>query len=279
MRIEEAQRFGVLLHGHLDHARDGLIAYMMKKHGEDTTRTYFTPPGTLPPHFCSPRSEWHFWQSVCTFERSKRKERYAFLVPALWTDLDPPDNLEHGDLEVWQRETYKRLTTFSPLPSVVVFSGRGWHGYWILEPPLRLVGPDRDHNIALVKAINHDFAKRLAGDAVGDLARVMRIPGTVNPKNGVTCRIIFSNGPIYDLADLADSLEVKETCFEPAPPETRTQKKPVPEIKAVNRRPGRPKLGVTVRDLRTLSPWARHLVMGGAWRSGKRYLKTRRRRA
>jgi len=156
----------------------------------------------------------------------------------------------------------------------LIFSGRGWHGYWLLNKPIRLEGPDRDRLAKLVEGINRDLAERLDGDTVADLARVMRIPGTINPKNGVTCRMIFSGGLTYNLADLADALEVKESVQEMdqvRPLNPMSLKDPKPE-NATTRR-GRPKLRVTVRDLRTLPPWARHIVMGGAWRSGKRYLK------
>jgi len=269
-----AQDFAELLYGQLNSHRDGLVAYMVKKHGGKATRTYFSPPGTLPSHLCSLSSEWHFWQSVCTFGRHQRKARYALQVPAVWVDIDPAKHLKDKDLKVWQQEAYTRLSTFSPSPSIVVFSGRGWHGYWLFDKPIRLEGPDRNRLVSLVTAINRELAERLAGDAVADLARVMRIPGTINPKNGANCRIIFSDGPIYDLKDLTDALKVKES-VEGAEQVRRLNpmslKDPKPE-NATTRR-GRPKLGVTVRDLRTLSPWARHLVMGGAWRSRKRYLK------
>ena len=271
--LEAAQKFADLLHGQLDPANDGLVAYMVKHHTTNRIQTHYAPPRSLPFALRQQRDETHYWQSVCTFrETGSRGKETALVVPAVWADIDPPKDLDDKELEAWQDETYVRLSTFSLLPSIVVFSGRGWHGYWLLVQPLRLEGEDRIHNAALIEALNRKLANCLDGDAVADLARVMRIPGTVNPKNGAVCRIVSSNGPIYQLESLADGLGINEIHLEPAPPlETKIQRDP--PNRGIKRLPGRPKLGVTLRDLRTLPSWARNLVIGGAWRSRGRYLK------
>jgi len=250
-QLEAAQEFADLLHGQLDPGKDGLVAYMVKHHTTNHVQTHYAPPRSLPFALRQQRVESHYWQSVCTFrETGSRGNETALVVPAVWTDIDPPKDLDDKELEAWQEETHMRLSTLGPLPSIVVFSGRGWHGYWLLEQPLRLEGPNRDHSVALVKAINRTLADCLDGDAVGDLARVMRIPGTVNPKNGAVCRIVSSKGPIYQLESLADGLGINESHLEPASPlDIKIQKDS--QNREIKRFPGRPKLGVTLRDLRT----------------------------
>jgi hypothetical protein len=219
--------------------------------------------------------------SVATFH-GKRLAENAAAVPALWVDLDPAKEATAAELAAWREAAALKLSTFTPAPSVVVFSGRGFHGYWCLAEPVRLEGPERSRLAARVVSCNKALEDRLKGDTVGDLARVMRLPGTVNPKpNGGPCRIVFSDGPRYRLEDLAELLAVfptEKTADPPAsgetlmePPRTRREENP---MKApafpVKRGRGRPRVGVTERDLRTLPPWARELVRGGAWAGAQR---------
>ena len=148
---------------------------------------------------------------------------------------------------------------------MIVDSGRGWHGYWILRPYVRLEGVGRCQNASTVVGINRELADRLSGDAVGDLARVMRLPGSVNGKNGRPCRLLYSGGDVYRLQDLAGALGIDGS----VPRRKAVRVSLTPQEKTG--KPGRPRLGATKRDLRSLPPWARDLVVGGAWRAGKRY--------
>ena len=65
-----------------------------------------------------------------------------------------------------------------PRPSVIVFSGRGWHLYWLLEhTPRQALDVWKLVQAALIKAFNADKSAR-------DCARVLRLIGSVNSKNG-----------------------------------------------------------------------------------------------
>ncbi len=66
-----------------------------------------------------------------------------------------------------------------PWPSVLVDSGGGWQGYWLLEEPLRI----DDANRAQVAHTQAEWVRLWEGDDnVKDLARVLRLPGTRNFK-------------------------------------------------------------------------------------------------
>ncbi|MGX1259347.1 VapE domain-containing protein [Sinorhizobium fredii] len=69
----------------------------------------------------------------------------------------------------------ERLLGFSPPPTVVVFSGGGYHGYW------RLAEPSGD--LVSVENINMSIAKLLGGDSCHNRDRIMRLAGTVNIPN------------------------------------------------------------------------------------------------
>ncbi len=113
------------------------------------------------------------WLSVCTFARRSRKAGAALDVPALWADLDPP---KAADLDAWRPAVLARLLDFDPPASLVVDSGRGFHGYWLLTQPVALDRDDRALAVETVCGLNRALAQALDGDDVGDLSRVMRLP-------------------------------------------------------------------------------------------------------
>lgn len=67
-------------------------------------------------------------------------------------------------------------------PTLIIFSGGGLHVYWILSVPF-LLDDDAARNRAILA--QHAMALFVGGDtAVHDLARVLRVAGTVNHKPG-----------------------------------------------------------------------------------------------
>jgi hypothetical protein len=121
--------------------------------------------------------------------------------------------------------------------------------------------------------------RRLDGDSVSDLARVMRAPGTVNPKTNVRCRLLMEDGPTYNFDALISALDV-EMSLVGTPADTSsvtvlrtggTASVLAQERTQLPRPRGRPPLSVTVRDLRSLPAWARALVVGGVWSAKGRY--------
>lgn len=77
-------------------------------------------------------------------------------------DIDDPDAQE-------------RVLGFSPPPTVVVFSGGGYHAYWKLKEPT--------DDLVRVEAINMAVAKALGGDNCHNIDRIMRVADTVNIPN------------------------------------------------------------------------------------------------
>lgn len=93
-------------------------------------------------------------------------------LTALFVDLDFKDVDEHT--------ARTRLTTFPLAPSIVVHSGGGLHGYWLLREPLDVSTESaRDE----VKTLLRRLARYLGADtACAEVARVLRLPGSVNFK-------------------------------------------------------------------------------------------------
>ncbi len=186
-------------------------------------------------------------------------------LPALWADIDlmgpghkteerlPPDEM-----------AARKIVEAAGLPDATlwVHSGGGLYPIWLLDKPHVVTQDDladiSDLSSDWQKAIGHGAASLgwHYGTGVGDLARVLRIPGTVNRKAGLErpCRIVAAGGARYSLEDLsraaADALH--------AIPEPE----PAPRLHAVRDNDGSISPG---DDYNTHTDWADLLEPAG-WR-------------
>lgn len=89
-----------------------------------------------------------------------------------------------------------------PIPTMVVDSGRGLHVYWRIEhAPYAALYTWQQLEDYLYNNLKHLGADRGATDA----ARVLRLPGSVNGKNGEICRILYVNNSLtYRMRDLRE---------------------------------------------------------------------------
>lgn len=77
--------------------------------------------------------------------------------------------------------TLQSIQTMDSPPSVVVFSGGGYHAYWLLDETFAITGDASRARIQNIQYAWIDFVSS-SDDAVKDLARVLRIPGSHNRK-------------------------------------------------------------------------------------------------
>ncbi|MEQ8677112.1 MAG: hypothetical protein RLP44_29710 [Aggregatilineales bacterium] len=108
----------------------------------------------------------------CLRSEKKGNAESASLLPALWIDIDGSDTYRQRNLE--------RLQTFDPPPSVIVSSGGGWHGYWLLDEPFLL----DEENKQKTSRVMQGLFVALGGDEgyVKSVASVMRLPDSINTK-------------------------------------------------------------------------------------------------
>jgi hypothetical protein len=101
-----------------------------------------------------------------------------------------------------------------PEPTLVIHSGGGLYPIWQLDRPVMITRANR----AEVKVLSANWQKVIKAKAeglgwhyspVGDLARVLRLPGSVNRKAGQErpCRVIGQTGVVHPWADLSDVAE------------------------------------------------------------------------
>jgi hypothetical protein len=93
-----------------------------------------------------------------------------------------------GDLDIKGHHTsasrLEQLEGLSCSPSILVWSGGGYHPYWLLEKQAK-----GSHELHRAERIMARIAEGLDGDAVHDRTRILRVPGTLNHKYDEPCPV------------------------------------------------------------------------------------------
>lgn len=148
----------------------------------------------------------------------------------IWSDIDlagpghrhDPARYDGRDLPA-DEDAARAIVTKAglPEPTCWVHSGGGLYGWWLLDTP----APAQEH-AELVRdwqAALGRGAEALGwhyGTGVSDLARVMRLPGTVNrklPDRPRQCRILSADGPRYAIESLVEFAEATKPAEKPPP--------------------------------------------------------------
>lgn len=124
-----------------------------------------------------------------------RHVRQLKSLRACYVDVDGTDNLD---------EALDALRTARlPAPSFVVFSRRGMHLYWLLQPtPSTALPVWQRVQDTLIKSL----ASIKADPAARDCVRVLRLVGTTNAKNGQEVRGLVLADAVWTLHELADEV-------------------------------------------------------------------------
>ncbi|MEO1286632.1 MAG: hypothetical protein AAFV93_02600 [Chloroflexota bacterium] len=151
------------------------------------------------------REGYGIYFAPCLRNEQIGKTEHATLATALWIDIDCDDDLPRRD------RALAKLEAFEPAPSIIVDSGGGWHGYWLLDEPYKL---ENDEDKKHIKLILEGLFSALDGDEgyVKSVASVMRLPDSTNTKperGGVICTVKqFEPDRRYSLSDF-DWLKVE----------------------------------------------------------------------
>ena len=151
------------------------------------------------------------YHSNNSFYKPQRGEATLFNLNALYIDIDG-----HGDsdslIDYNRIHEYLKVVFFNrkiPLPTFVVGTGRGLHLYWKIETAPR----DAKYlfkmiqiSLAEVLAEINKFDGRLNVDmsCANDVARVFRVPNTLNSKSQTYAQILEANNVCYTMSDIRD---------------------------------------------------------------------------
>ena len=108
--------------------------------------------------------------------KARGTEAEAEAVPCAWADVDGKTKGSYTPEA--KAEALMRIRAFSPSPSIIVDSGGGFYPLFLLTKTIKATPENRER----IRAINRALARLLGGDAVGDLARLLRLTGTYNTK-------------------------------------------------------------------------------------------------
>ena len=105
----------------------------------------------------------------------KPKKSDIAAAMALHVDVDP----RAGEpLDSERRRALEMLRRHSPPPTVIIDSGGGLQGFWMLDTPAELGGDPLP-----VEDRNRHIEAALQADACHNIDRIMRLPGTINVPN------------------------------------------------------------------------------------------------
>lgn len=181
---------------------------------------------------------------------SRGSARDSRALLGMWSDIDFGNDLHKATGLPATADEARDVPRFAklPEPTRVEHSGAGLYAWWEFDQPL-IIGEDIDfdaavdltgdwQNILLVGAKEMGF---VYGTGVRDLARVLRLPGTINRKPGrlpAMCHVIEDGGSTYSLdsmLQLAAALKPKPK--KKAPPKAAPQGTARPRSTASGRGP------------------------------------------
>lgn len=130
-------------------------------------------------------------------------------LPGFWIDIDiKGPNHDATNLPETIEEALVLLEAFPLPPTYVIFTGGGLHAYWLLNKPLLI---DNDMERQRAKRINSNIQKVIRKEAgksglivdnTADLARMLRLPGTINLKNEpIAVEVLRKNEKKYAISE------------------------------------------------------------------------------
>lgn len=137
-------------------------------------------------------------------------------IHGFFVDLDAK---RFPDLATCLRYGQQRVSELGLRPTAVVASGHGYHIYFDLQT-IWLFSSDADRQSA--KSRQQGLAEFFAADSVIDMARAMRLPGTVNdkdPLHPVPCSVVCREpAAVYSPLDFAEAVTVGRPAHHRPPP-------------------------------------------------------------
>jgi hypothetical protein len=135
-------------------------------------------------------------------------------IAGMWSDVDyAGKNHAKPRLPQTEEEALELVAAMPVRPTILVHSGHGLQAWWLFKKPWIFQNGEREEAQALIR----DWQGHMAGlaktrgwvvDSTHDLARVMRLPGTVNNKaEPVPVRVIWSDGPRIDREEIRSYID------------------------------------------------------------------------
>lgn len=151
--------------------------------------------------------------SQAFFKQPNRRSINLFGLTHCWVDLDYYKatgwlaefikNVSAGPHEIASLVIDRCRESGIP-PTSIQSSGRGLYVKWSFSEMVGMAGAARVR--ALNRRLVQIFADFGADPAACDVSRVLRVPGSINGKNGSFCSTIYSDQIAYDYAEFCDEI-------------------------------------------------------------------------
>jgi hypothetical protein len=193
-------------------------------------RRFYATPASLLRHASAFRATHHVYFGVALRAGRNGTAAATTRAGACWADID---------LKLWAAEpdpssaALGAIEDFAAPPTMIVATGGGYQPYWALDAPVDVRDADIQHQL---ESVNAALARAVCGpdrspDHVQDVARVLRLPGTLNHKpeyespRPVTVTQ-FNAEQRYSLASLHALLEQRYPWAIPPPVPTSASARP-----------------------------------------------------
>lgn len=190
----------------------GQYQYFWCKNGTDKFTEWFPVDNELP---SLPANKYDCYVSVNPTDKKKSKFKRAEIDDIIASNTLFAD-FDVKDFGGSQDKTLEHIRSLPIRPSVIVNSGGGYHCYWLLEQIEVFENEDDRINFAKIQSAWVDY---VGGDkSCKDLARALRVPGTLNYKYDPPHFVKFYRRNLkrlYNLDDLAE--KCKDYIPEPKP--------------------------------------------------------------
>lgn len=136
-------------------------------------------------------------------------------IPGVWVDIDIRSEVHQAKALPATAELALQIIPDDIQPTVLVRSGNGLHAWWLFREPWIFDGvEEREVAAKLLRRWQALLRMRAAArgwslDHTHDLARVLRLPGTLNHKSDPPrmVSLLTADGPRYDPSDLDEILD------------------------------------------------------------------------
>lgn len=146
-------------------------------------------------------------------EKGRGTENDVIAVPGLWFDIDCMEGTHNASELPNRDEALALVRNLDMRPTFIIWSGGGFHVYWLFKKPLYF---ERPQDRQSVKELSSRFQNliicrgREKGwklDNTSDLCRILRLPGTFNhKKEPVPVEILEDSGLRYEREDFDNLL-------------------------------------------------------------------------
>jgi P4 family phage/plasmid primase-like protien len=127
--------------------------------------------------------------TVNGFHSGKRTNETLTNINAFFADIDFPHKMDRTPeaVNLYKNDLLMELYDSGFVPTGIVETKNGLHVYWILKAPINLneLNPDQQDKLRIAyRDIEEAILKRFDGDpGAKDVARVLRVPGTIHQKD------------------------------------------------------------------------------------------------